>query len=335
MADDGLPHLRNQLRQGAALRVAQAAPPVARQIEGPPVYAAPPPAAPGLSFWQFALRAITVVVALVFTAALAYYLLVGRSQPFAQLQPQPQAAEEAEQKAPAPQRQAQDEEAQERQPEAQQAPAQQEVPTDLGPRLAMPTDDKLIMLINSSLIALNQANATGNYTVLREMAAPGFQQANSPEKLAQAFKQLRSRNLDLTPVLLFQPKLYQRPAMSDKGMVRVTGYFPTSPERVNFDLIFQPVQGKWRLYGIAANTQRVQPSQAAPPPAGTPAPAPEAAEGAKPAAPAKKPAAKPKPAEAEIEETPPPDVRDRIDSPPPAPPAEKPKQKSGWNPFGR
>ena len=73
----------------------------------------------------------------------------------------------------------------------------------------MPSDDKLIMLINSSLIALNQANATGNYTVLREMAAPGFQQANSAEKLAQVFRQLRSRNLDFTPILLFQPKLYQ------------------------------------------------------------------------------------------------------------------------------
>ncbi len=336
MADDGLPHLRNQLRQGPALRVAQAAPPVARQIEGPPVYAAPP-VAPGLSFWQFALRAVTVVVALVSTAALAYYLLVGRSQPFEQLQqqPQPQAAQEVEQKAPAPQEQAQTEQQEEDQAEPQQATPQPEVPTDLGPRLAMPSDDKLIMLINSSLIALNQANATGNYTVLREMAAPGFQAANSPEKLSQAFKQLRSRNLDLTPVLLFQPKLYQRPAMSDKGMVRVTGYFPTSPERVNFDLIFQPVHGKWRLYGIAANTQRVQPSQAAPQPEGMPAPKPEAAEGAKPAAPAKKPAAKPQPAATEVEETAPTDVRDRIDTPPPAPPAAQPKQKSGWNPFGR
>ena len=49
-------------------------------------------------------------------------------------------------------------------------------------------------------------------------------------------------------------------------MLRITGFFPTSPERVNFDLIFQPVQGKWRLYGIAANTQQVPPPQAAPAP---------------------------------------------------------------------
>ena len=286
-------------------------------------------------------------MALVATAALAYYLLAGRSQPFAQLQQQPeQEAAEQEQEAPTPQqteaaqppqRQAQAQ-PQEPEPQPEDTPAEQ-APADMGPRLAMPSDDKLVMLINSALIALNQANATGNYTVLRQMAAPGFQQANSAEKLAKAFSQLRSRNLDLSPILLFQPKLYRRPEMNDQGMLRVMGFFPTSPERVNFDLIFQPVQGKWRLYGIAANAAAPAPSQAAPQltgaPAPTAAPKPETAEVVKPAAPVKKPAAKPKPA-AEIEETPP-DVRDRIDSPPPAPrpTAEKPKQKGIWNPFGR
>jgi len=44
----------------------------------------------------------------------------------------------------------------------------------------------------------------------------------------------------------------------------------------------------------------------------------------------------PKPA-AEVEEPAQVDVRDRIDTPPPAPPpAEKPKPKNSiWNPFGR
>jgi hypothetical protein len=237
---------------------------------------------------------------------LGYFLLSQRSQPFAQ---------------------------------RQVTPPQQDT-QDLGPRLPMPNDDKVLLLINSALIALNQANATENDTVLYDMAAPGFQRANRPERLAKLFSNLRSRNLDLTPVLLFQPKLYQRPQMNDRGMIRITGFFPTSPERVNFDLIYQPVQGKWRLYGIAANTQRVPPRQAASAPQAEPAPAPEAepkpsaAEVTKPV-PAKKPAAKPKPgAEAEPAQV---DVRDRIDNPPPAPPpAEKPKPKNSiWNPFGR
>ena len=66
----------------------------------------------------------------------------------------------------------------------------------------MPSDDKLLILINSALLALNQANETGNYTVLRDMAAPSFQRANSPERLAQLFSNLRNRNLDLSPIRL-------------------------------------------------------------------------------------------------------------------------------------
>jgi hypothetical protein len=284
---------------------------------------------------------------------LAYFLLSERSQPFAQLQQEPQHQESQQQLTqPAPLPQAQVEEPQVQQAQVQQPQAQAQVQTQVqepeppvpNPLPPMPTDDKLIILINSALIALSQANATGNYTVLRDMAAPGFQRANSPERLAQLFSKLRSRNLDLTPILLFQPKLYQRPVINDKGMLRMRGFFPTSPERVSFDLIFQPAQGRWRLYGISANTQPVQPAQAAPGPQGAPAPAaapaaapakPAAAEVVKPAAPAKKPAAKPKPAAAEAEETAPPDVRDRIDNPAAPPPAEKPKEKSIWNPFGR
>jgi hypothetical protein len=177
------------------------------------------------------------------------------------------------------------------------------------------------------------------------MAAPAFKRVNSPERLAKVFGNLRSRNLDLSPVVLFQPKLYRKPEISQRGMLRITGFFPTSPERVNFDLIFQPVQGKWRLYGIAANTQKAPAQQAAPAPQGAPAPVPEAASPAKPTtaevtkpAPAKKLAAKPKPA-AETEETvvsPQVDLRDRIDNPTAPPPAEKPKPKNSiWNPFGR
>jgi hypothetical protein len=218
----------------------------------------------------------------------------------------------------------------------------------------MPSDDVLLMLIQSAVLALNQANATGNYSVLREMGAPGFQSANSAEQLAKIFAKLRDRNLDLSPVLLFPPKLYRKPEMSSSGMMRVMGFFPTSPERVNFDLIFQPVQQRWRLFGIAVHT-KPEPS---PTTAGDPAPAaptdtsaPESKDGAKtdtgsskPAAEASRPPApakKPKP-KAAASETPALDVRDRIDSPPPAPAAAakpenvaKPEKKGIWNPFGR
>jgi hypothetical protein len=313
--------------------------PTPRRIEGPQT---DPPAAPAPKrpVWRFTLIAIPTVVAVASTAVLGYFLLSQRWQPQAQLQqPQQQVAQTPPQQ-PQPHSQAPAQQPAQQPPPQRQAPSevQEPDPPIPNPLPSLPNDDKLLILINSAVLALNQANFTGNYTVLRDMAAPGFKRINSPERLAQIFANLRKRNLDLSPVVLFQPKLYQRPQISDKGMLRITGFFPTSPERVNFDLIFQPVRGQWRLFGIsvktapgpkpaAAQTPPVAPDQAS-------APAkPAAAEVTKPA-PAKKPAAKPKPAAA-ADESAQVDVRDRIDNPPAPPPAEKPKPKSIWNPFSR
>ncbi len=218
----------------------------------------------------------------------------------------------------------------------QQQQAQQQTPPQLLP---MPNDDRLLLMIMSSMMALNQANLTGNYTVLRDLAAPGFQQVNSPERLSQLFAKLRGRNIDLTPILLFQPKLYRKPEMNNAGMLRITGFFPTAPERVNFDLIFQPVEGKWRLFGLGVDTARPQQQQQQP--QGGPAPnagngAPSGSQAAK-TPPAPKPKPKPKAAAPEPQASSSDlDVRDRLEQAPATPPApEKPKQKSIWNPFGR
>jgi hypothetical protein len=307
---------------------------------------------PGLTFWQWCARVIPVVIAIGSTSVLGYYFfvehrpqLIGPSEPRSERSPggMPNSGQASASSTEQQQAQAQPAPAQGQEPHAQSSPAAPPPELqDLGPRLPMPSDDVLLMLIESSVMALNHANTTGNYSVLREMGAPAFQNANSVERLAQLFAPLRSRNLDLSPILLIQPKLFRAPEMNDKGMMRIMGFFPTSPERVNFDLIFQPVQSRWRLFGIAVSTRPAPPAtqRQSPPtadqkptteePKAEAQPKPES-EPTKPAAAAKKPAAKPKPAAEEAA----PDVRDRIDNPPAPPPAEKPKPKSGWNPFGR
>src|SRR5262245_20468190 len=47
----------------------------------------------------------------------------------------------------------------------------------------MPDAYKLNLLIRTTVIAVNQANRTGNYSVLRDLAAPGFQASNNPAQL--------------------------------------------------------------------------------------------------------------------------------------------------------
>src|SRR5258708_22453886 len=63
-----------------------------------------------------------------------------------------------------------------------------------APRPAQIDRNGVIMLIRSSLLALDQANKTGNYTVLRDIGAPGFQ-SNTAAMLGHIVAKLRNDHL--------------------------------------------------------------------------------------------------------------------------------------------
>lgn len=123
---------------------------------------------------------------------------------------------------------------------------------------AVPHPNTMTVMVRTALVALNNANLTGNYTVLRELAAPSFQSLNSAARLAEIFADLRKRNIDLGPVVLFTPMLTQQPKVSKQGLLRLVGYLPSNPERVNFDLMFQPVAERWRLLAIAVKLSKAK-----------------------------------------------------------------------------
>jgi hypothetical protein len=116
---------------------------------------------------------------------------------------------------------------------------------------AIPNDYKLVMLIKTTIIAVNQANMTGNYTLLRDLGTPDFQRSNNATRLAEAFASLRQRNLDLAPILFITPKLAGPPSLQQNGSIRLTGLIPSSPEQVHFDFAFLQVDGQWMLDGIS------------------------------------------------------------------------------------
>ncbi len=230
--------------------------------------------------------------------------------------------------------------------DAQEAPAQA-APAQ-APQPGMSSDDpRLLLMVRNAIIALNQANLTGNYSVLRDMGTPNFQITNSSARLAEAFATLRARKLDISPIMFFNPKFASPPSIQDGQVLRVTGVFPTTPEQVNFDLAFQMSGEQWMLAAIAVNVappgENVQAMAVAPAPQpetkpsridlSQPAPAP-----APPAAPRKAGPRKPKPPAQKTAAAQPPA------SPAPAPeqqPAQAPRPSSpssegpAWNPFGR
>ena len=140
-------------------------------------------------------------------------------------------------------------------PRASQAEKKVGAPAEKAPLVgtatpAMPDAYKLNMLVRTTLIALSQANQTGNYSVLRDLGTPQFQAMNTDARLGEIFSSLRVRNLDFSPVIFFDPKLIRPAAFQPNGVLRLTGYIDTRPERILFDLGFELVQEQWRVAAI-------------------------------------------------------------------------------------
>src|SRR5262245_30824059 len=116
----------------------------------------------------------------------------------------------------------------------------------------MPDAEKIVLLLRTTLITLNDAIQTGNFTVMRDMAAPGFRDANTAGRLAQSFSDLASKGIDLSPTSVIAPQLTEPPGLDQaKGMLRLKGYFPGQPVQINFEMLFQAVGGRWRLFGLS------------------------------------------------------------------------------------
>jgi hypothetical protein len=133
-----------------------------------------------------------------------------------------------------------------------------------APKPAQIDRNGVLILIRSALLALDQANKTGNYTVLRDIGAPGFQ-SNTAARLGEIFAKLRGDNLDLSGVAVIDPQLNLLPQIEANGLMHMAGFFPSVPTQVNFDLSFAPVNGQWRLFGISVSIGQSGPAAPEPP----------------------------------------------------------------------
>jgi hypothetical protein len=119
----------------------------------------------------------------------------------------------------------------------------------------------IVILVKNALLAVNQGNLTGNYTVLRDLASPGFREKNSAADLGAIFKNIRQQKIDLSPIVTLEPVL-NPPRISADGQIALDGYFESQQMRINFQLFFlkAPTNG-WMIHGVSVNA--VPPTAAA------------------------------------------------------------------------
>jgi len=80
-------------------------------------------------------------------------------------------------------------------------------PSDAPP---LPSTEQLVSLVRNVLLAVNDANLTWNYTVLRDLSAPDSQALNTPERLEESFRPIRQQGTDFSIVAVATPRRLER-----------------------------------------------------------------------------------------------------------------------------
>ncbi|HYD15609.1 MAG TPA: hypothetical protein VEA77_04350 [Hyphomicrobium sp.] len=115
----------------------------------------------------------------------------------------------------------------------------------------LPDADKIVLLVRTTLLTINDAVQTGNFTVLRDKAAPSFRDGTTPTSLGKSLDSLAQQRIDLSAVAIIAPQLTELPAIDESRRLKLKGYFPGQPVGIGFDLTFEVVQGSWRLFALS------------------------------------------------------------------------------------
>ena len=100
-------------------------------------------------------------------------------------------------------------------------------------------------------MTFNDANVTGNYSVLLAKASKQFQSSLSTDKLSEAFKTYRDQNLNLEKIFMMADLLESKPAeIDDDGVLHLLGSLKDDQTSLRYSLKFIQNNAVWKLLAI-------------------------------------------------------------------------------------
>ncbi len=114
------------------------------------------------------------------------------------------------------------------------------------------------ILVKTALLTLNDANITGNYTVLHAKLSKPFRDQFKPEQLKQGFKTFADQKIDYSIVAAKTPIPTGEATIDKRGALLLRGYFDTTPSHVNYELDFIPSEGEWKPLKLNVDIKRPQ-----------------------------------------------------------------------------
>ena len=102
------------------------------------------------------------------------------------------------------------------------------------------------VMIKTYLLTLNDANITGNYTVLQARLAKPFREQFDAARLKKIFESFHDKKIDFGVIATKTPVASEQTKIDDRGALIMRGYFDTTPARLLYELDFVPSEGEWK-----------------------------------------------------------------------------------------
>jgi hypothetical protein len=113
----------------------------------------------------------------------------------------------------------------------------------------IPSDDEQDILIRTTLLSFNDANITGNYSVLFAKASKEFQEQYSVEKMAASFEPFRKKELFFEGVVNEEYDSEEK-AKFEEGALVLAGVFKMDDMKLTYRLRFVQNARVWKFIGI-------------------------------------------------------------------------------------
>ena len=121
----------------------------------------------------------------------------------------------------------------------------------------MPSDDAQDVLVRATLMAFNDANMTGNYTVLLAKSSQQFQAQVTPEKLSAALEVFRTSKLFFESIVNKKYDSTEKPVIDQEGVLNLGGIIKSSEMQVTYKLRFVQNGTAWKLLGFNVDARKL------------------------------------------------------------------------------
>lgn len=115
----------------------------------------------------------------------------------------------------------------------------------------VPGADAILVLVRTTLLTLNDAIATGNFSVMRDRSARTVRDGTTDGGLYAAHSTLVERKLNLSSVAILTPEITDVPSVSPDNKLVLRGIVRSEPVSVKFHLEYEYEDSRWLWSGIS------------------------------------------------------------------------------------